>query len=57
MSKDLFQSKKLNPKDHKKEEDTAKNVRNGFLLAGFISLAVKEGPKLIKKVVNVITKV
>ena len=56
MAKNLFQKKRLNPNDHKREEKVAKGIRNGFIFASIAGVVVKEGPKLVKKVVKMITK-
>mgnify|MGYP000190384228 CR=1 FL=1 len=47
MTDNRFQNKKLNPDDHKKEDNAAKTVRNGALIAGVLGLAIKGVPKLV----------
>lgn len=55
-----FQKKKLNRDDHKKMDNTAKNVKRGGVTLGIlvtIGIVVKKnGPKLISAAKNIITK-
>ena len=54
MSEKKFQKQKLNKEDHKKVDDTAKNVRNGIGIGGTLLavgvVAIKFVPKVIKTI-------
>lgn len=60
MANKKFEKQKLNKADHKKADDTAKNVRNSVgALAVFAYVGVvakKYGPKILEGVVKTITK-
>ena len=54
MSEKKFQKQKLNKEDHKKVDDTAKNVRNGIEIGSILLAigvaAIKFVPKVIKTI-------
>lgn len=56
MAEKKFQKQRLNTDDHKKVDDTAKNVRNGIGIGGTLLAVGIAAVKFVPKVIKTITK-
>ena len=56
MAEKKFQKQKLNKDDHKKVDDTVKNVRNGIGIGGTLLAVGIAAAKFMPKVIKTITK-
>ena len=56
MAEKKFQKQKLNKDDHKKVDDTVKNVRNGIGIGGTLLVVGIAAAKFVPKVIKTITK-
>lgn len=56
MAEKKFQKQKLNKEDHKKVDDTAKNVRNGIGIGGTVLAVGVAAINIVPKVIKTITK-
>lgn len=56
MVEKKFQKQKLNKEDHKKVDDTARNVRYGLEIGGTLLIVGVAAKNFVPKVIKTITK-